>query len=219
MSKYKENIICSACWHIWHVLKIFIRRHQLTTCIEFCNGKDWKNPISHALLDVFAVDNDMIWMTRSIDSGRIRINIWRQCSWHTWLHSCGGDGIRGSRHLLFFPASYFSFHEDNISFSQTYMPITSIIYEGLGKDECNILVGVVWKCLQEEIGYFHPWTNVTTIHLQKSAKNSKRTDVSNVENLNCSLKYWILATALVIFVLRDAVATNFGTSSKLEITS
>ena len=74
--------------------RIFIRRHQFTPCIEFCNGKDWKNPISHALLDVFAVDNDMIWMTRSIDSGRIRINIWRQCNWHTWLHSSGGDGIR-----------------------------------------------------------------------------------------------------------------------------
>ena len=74
--------------------RIFIRCHKFTLCIEFCNGKDWKHPISHALLDVFAVDNDMIWMTRSIDSGRIRINIWRQCNWHTWLHSSGGDGIR-----------------------------------------------------------------------------------------------------------------------------
>ena len=36
----------------------------------------------------------MIWITRSIDSGRIRINIRRQCNWHTWLHSSGGDGIR-----------------------------------------------------------------------------------------------------------------------------
>ena len=138
----KKIYFCGTCWHIWHVPRIFIHRHQLTPCLEFCYGKDWRNLISHALLDVFAVDNDMKWMTRSIDSGRIRINIRRQCNWHTWLHSCGGDGIRALDIYFSSPASYFSFHEDNISFSQTYMPITNIIYEGLRKDKYNVLLGV-----------------------------------------------------------------------------